>query len=197
MIRIYLCGSHSCGKTTLANEVANRHTLFLVKEAAREIIEKEKIDLVSLRANATEADRFQSSLGHAHRLRHYEAIQKIGFFEDIDDVYQGYVFDRGPDNLVYSALFSTNAAEQYKISSRYIDTLKHKDARVFLIDPHPDLMEDDGVRDHMDLQTAWTITHGIAMLLEWNNVPYIRIQTPILTERIKLIDSVIKYATND
>jgi len=189
LTRIYLCGAHSCGKSTLLKELSLRHGFLTVEEAAREIIEEGNVELSSFSANALSADAFQATVAKRHRENHECALKNAA-----DLHAPGIVFDRGPDNLVYAALFATNAGAEYRRSKEYLDSLQEPGALVFLIDPHEDLIESDGVRKSLDMQTLQTITHGIAMLLEWNDIPYVRLQSPDLLQRLKTIDAVIQIS---
>jgi predicted ATPase len=181
-MKIFLCGTHSCGKTTLAGEIANRFGFTIVSEAAREIIEGDKIDFASFTRNVEAADAFQHKVACAHVARH------TAWRPDRD-----LVFDRGPDFLVYSSMFSTLAGEQYTQFKSYFEALQEPDVRVFVLDPHEDLMRKDGVRASMDMETAWSITNGIVLLLEIHGIPYVRLTSPRLLERIKTVEAIIKW----
>lgn len=181
-MKIFLCGTHSCGKTTLAREIASRHKFTLVEESAREIIVEGNVDLSTFSRDVIAADKFQETVArsHIHKAEHAPK----------GDV----VFDRGLDFLVYSSMFSTGCQQQYDKYFWYIERfLKAKDSRVFVLDPHEAMMKDDGARKSLDMVTAWSITNGIILLLEIHDVPYIRLTTHKLLDRIKTVDAVIKW----
>lgn len=186
-MKIYLCGSHSCGKTTLAIEIARRYNFNVVSEAARDIISAQKIDLSSFAKNIMAADQFQADVVAEHDERQYAYTMKQR------ESGGNLVFDRGIDFLVYASMFSTMCHQQTKKYQDYIDHMKEDDVRVFVLDPHESKMEDDGVRKSMDMITAWSITNGIVLLLETHGIPYVRLTTPSLLERIKTVDAIIKW----
>ena len=180
-MKIFLCGTHSCGKTTLANEIARRFGFQVVSEAARDIIVADKVDFASFNRDMIAADSFQMKVTREH-VRRYESAPK-------GDV----VFDRGLDFLVYSSMFHTVCADMYDKYFHYVERLKEKDARVFVLDPHTDLIKADGVRASLDMETAWSITNGTVLLLEIHRIPYLRLTSPKLLERIKAVDTVIRW----
>jgi nicotinamide riboside kinase len=187
MKRIYLCGAHSTGKTTLGKQIAQRKGYRFIPEAARRIIEKHNINFADFATNAEAADDFQRELAHEHRTEH--RLQIVG---SLDQDISGVVFDRGPDNLVYASLYSTIAASQFIVSQDDISFLQHEDAHVFLIDPQEKLISDDGVRASLNMIDLWKITAGIQCLLEWNAIHYVRIQTPDLIERLKIVEGAVR-----
>jgi nicotinamide riboside kinase len=181
-MHIFLCGSHSCGKTTLANEIRRRFAYGMVPEAAREVIISRKVDLASLAKNAYEADVFQYDVADAH-------MANLSLIDPDADV----VFDRGIDFLVYASMYSTLCHRQTTLYLKdCVEIMSRPKARVFVLDPHEADLAEDGVRKSLDMATAVSITNGIVLLLEMHNIPYFRLTSPKLLDRIKTVETVIR-----
>lgn len=185
MKRIYLVGAHSVGKTTLANELAKRWQVRVMTEAAREILTAMKTSVSAFEAHALAADAFQQQvwdkiLADHDRMKHNA------------DAYA--VFDRGPDCLVYAAMFSTIAGKLCSMpeTKAYLSSLKSRDSYVFLLEPYESMITPDGVRAYLDMSTLTSITAAVAAMLEMNNIPYIRLMSDNLLTRVKTVMSVVR-----
>ncbi len=186
--RIYICGAQSVGKTTLCRELGLYLGYKVINEAARDVMNAEKIDFHKIAVDIDARDQFQLQVVELHLNRHKEAVRDI-----IEGRLSGGVFDRGIDFLVYAAGFSTVAHDQYEWpdTKKYIDALKSNNALVFLLEPHEHLMKQDGVRGGLNIRSAWEITFGIKVLLEVLDIPYIHIMTPDTMERVKLVANIM------
>ena len=59
-VRIYLVGSHSTGKTTLARWIRDRYGLPMISEVARGVLAELEAPLGQIRSNLEIVDRYQS-----------------------------------------------------------------------------------------------------------------------------------------
>jgi len=181
-MKIYVSGSHSSGKTTLCREIGRRYGYVIVEEAARSVVDDQKIDFTKFIRDAQAADRFQHDVADLH-------IKEAA----LGQLRGNTVFDRSVDFIVYASMFSTVCAKQMEQLDSYVKILKSPDARVLVLDPHEELIRDDGVRKAMGMDVAWSITNGIILVLEMHNIPYIRLTSPNLVDRIKVVDALIKW----
>jgi predicted ATPase len=181
-MHIFLCGSHSCGKTTLANEIRKRFAYGLLPEVAREIITSQKLDLASFAKDIAAANRFQHDVAKEH-------MQRM----TTSDPNANIVFDRGIDFLVYASMYSTLCNMQTEDHlQNCVEIMSRPQARVFVLDPHEADLTEDGVRKSLDMATAVSITNGIVLLLEMHNIHYFRLTSPKLLDRIKTVETVIR-----
>lgn len=185
--RIYVCGSHSVGKTTLCRELTKHLDYEGVPEAAREIINAQKLDFAAMDRDVEAKDDFQQAVWERHLEMHAGMIDLL----ERGNI-RGVVFDRGLDFLVYAAGFSTLANEQFEHEDTvaYLDALRHSEALVLLLEPHEDLLQNDGVRAAMSMRTAEKITFGIKCLLEVLGIPYIHVTQPDTLERVKMVANI-------
>ena len=187
--RIYVCGAQSVGKTTLCRELSKHLGYNLVTEAARDIMNAEKIDFGKIALDIKARDAFQDKVAREHLHRHEEGVMRME--QTVN--FPGVVFDRGIDFLVYAAGFSTVAEAQLNWSTTqdYIDALRHEDALVLLLEPHEQLLKQDDVRAGLNMKSAYEVTFGIKVLLEVFGIPYIHITTPDTLERVKLVTNIM------
>lgn len=192
--RIYICGSHSVGKTTLCRELGKLLGYKVITEAARDIMNARKTDLSAIAKDIEAKNTLQWDIGEEHLRRHEEAL---GQFEaktgDFATSYRGIIFDRGIDFLVYGAAFSTLVRNQFDTDATdaYLDALRHSESLVLLLEPHEKLMQADDIRASLDMLTAHKITFGIKVLLEIFGIPYVHLTMPDTLERVKLVRSIV------
>lgn len=187
--RIYVCGSQSVGKTTLCRELGKHLGYEVVTEAARDIMNADKISFADMQHNVAARNSFQNRVTTTHLNKHYDKLIEV---ENEPEV--GVVFDRGIDFLVYAAAFSTVANDHFKHpnTQNYIDTLKKPESLVVLLEPHEKLLKQDDVRAELNMKSAYEITFGIKVLLEIFGIPYLHITTCDIMERVKLVSNIIK-----
>lgn len=187
--RIYVCGSQSVGKTTLCRELGKHLGYGVVTEAARDIMNAQKISFEDMARDVQARDRFQNDVAETHLLKHEEAMAHLD-----ESSYGGFIFDRGVDYLVYAAGFSTVAKTQFewKRTQQYLDEIRAPKALVLLLEPHEQLMQQDDVRAGLNMKSAYEVTFGIKVLLEIFGIPYIHITTPDTLERVKLVANIVR-----
>ena len=122
-MKIYVTGSHSCGKTTLSRYISTKYNLKLINEVARTVLSEKELNLESLRANIDIVNDFQKSV----------------FFRQIEEEnkYDSFVSDRSFDNLAYAIAHSTIFHELLETAElkNYIEKLRQKDVVIFFIRP--------------------------------------------------------------
>jgi len=178
-MKVYLAGSHSVGKTTLARYISQKYNLPMITEVARSILSERELNLKTLRTDINVANSFQ------------EAI----FFRQLleEQKHSSFVSDRSIDCLAYTAnhtniLSTIKETEEYK---QYVKSLNNKDSIVFFVRPAKETLAQDGVREELTWEGVITIDAMIKCLFEFENIKYIPINTANMQERIMLVDTVL------
>lgn len=191
--RIYVCGSSSVGKTTLCRELGEHLHYTVVGEAARDVMNTNKVTPQSIAHSVVAKNNLQAAVFREHLARHNEAIK------DLEDgkIDRGVVFDRGIDFLVYAAEYSTLACVQHydDWTQAYLEALTHPESLVLLLEPHEKLLQKDDVRASLNMLTAQKITFGIKCLLEVFGIPYVTLTSPDVLERVKLVTAIVNPDT--
>jgi hypothetical protein len=76
---------------------------------------------------------------------------------------------------------------------KYVEKLKQKDSVVFFIRPSKATMKNDGVRETVDWDGIIAIDAMIKTLFEIFDIPYVQICTDSMQERVKLVNSVLRF----
>lgn len=178
-MKIYLAGSHSSGKSTLANYISKEYKLPMITEVARSVLSEKELNLKQLRTDINVANDFQRTI-------FYRQIEK-------EKQYKDFVSDRCIDCLAYTAnhtniLNEIKNSEEYK---EYVQSLKSKDSLIFFIRPSKDTLANDGVREELTWEGVVTIDAMIKCLFEFEGIEYIQINTSNMQERIMTVTTII------
>lgn len=179
-MRVYLAGSHSSGKSTLARYISKKYNMPMLTEVARSVLSEKELNLKSLRADIDIANDFQRSIFERQ-------VEKENELKD------NFVSDRCIDCLAYTANHA-NILNELKNSSKYkeyVDFLKEKESIIFFIRPSKETLAQDGVREELTWEGVITIDAMIKCLFEFENIKYIQINTSNMQERIMLVDTVL------
>jgi hypothetical protein len=63
---------------------------------------------------------------------------------------------------------------------------------VFFVRPHKDLLREDGVRASVTWESVLRIDGMIKWALEAHKIPYLPIDTPLMQERVRTVEFVLK-----
>lgn len=178
-MKIYLAGSHSSGKSTLANYISKEYNLPMITEVARSVLSEKELNLKQLRTDINVANDFQRTIFSRQ-------IEK-------EKQYKNFVSDRCIDCLAYTAnhtniLNEIKKSEEYK---EYVQSLKSTDSLIFFIRPSKDTLAHDGVREELTWEGVITIDAMIKCLFEFEGIEYIPINTSNMQERIMTITTII------
>lgn len=177
-MRVYICGSHSGGKSTLARYISRVQDLPLIPEVARQVLIEMQLSLAELRTDPDKIADFQRTLF----FRQIEIERATG---------HSFVSDRAFDNIAYAAQHTTICAALTRTDefAQYMRWVAR--GRVFFIRPHKSLVQEDGVRETPTWEGILQIDGMIKLLLEMHEVPYLSIATPSMQERIRTVEFVI------
>lgn len=177
-LRIYIAGAHSTGKTTLARWVARAYGLPLVTEVARSVLAELELPLETLRIDLDRTRMFQAEV-----YKRQEALERAAG--------NRFVSDRTFDNLAYACHHTIALREIAADMGRYAQRLREAGAIVFFVRPHRSLLAEDGVRASVFWEEILRIDGMIKLLLELNDIDYVTIDTPNMSERARTIRGVL------
>lgn len=178
-MKIYICGAHSCGKTTLARYISRTYNLPMITEVARAVLSENELHLDTLRYDMDVVDKYQKDI----LLRQILEEHKHGSF----------VSDRSFDCLAYAAQHTRILSELLVRPDLkyYIDDLKAPDSLIFFVRPSKATLKSDGVREAINWDGIVAIDAQVKFMLEMWQLRYFQINMDNMQERVKLIDSVI------
>jgi len=179
-MKIYFCGAHATGKTTLARYVSEKYKLPIITEVARAILSEKELHLDSLRYDLNMVDNYQESI----------------FFRQIAEEakHKAYVSDRCLlDVLAYSAQHARILSELMTAPElkTYVAMLKEPDSILYFVRPSKATLKADGVREALDWDGVVAIDAQIKMLLEMFGLRYFQINMDNMQERVRLVDAVL------
>lgn len=181
-MKVYICGAHSCGKTTLARYVSEKYKLPMITEVARMILSEKELHLDSLRTDLNVADDYQESIIVRQMIE--------------EDKNKEFVSDRSFDCLAYTAQHTRILPKYINDPDLllYIKSLKSPDSFIFFVRPSKATMKDDGVREFINWDGVIAIDAMVKFMLEMWELRHFQINTDNMQERVKLIDSVLSLA---
>jgi predicted ATPase len=179
-MKIYFCGSHGVGKTTLARYVSDTYSLPLITEVARMILSEQELQVDTLRYDMTLVDHYQSQV--FNRQAQEEAK------------YTSFVSDRSAiDALAYAGQHARILPQLLKSSllTECLSVLREPNSILFFVRPSKATLKADGVRELLNWDGIVSIDAQIKLLLEMFYLRYFQINTDNMQERIRLIDNIL------
>lgn len=179
-MKIYFCGAHSTGKSTLTRYVSNKYDLPMIFETARIILSEQELQIDNLRYDLGTVDAYQKDVFNRQLIE--------------EQKYKSFVSDRSIiDILAYSAqhsriLSDLLATEELKA---YLDILRQPDSILFFVRPSKATLSADGVRESLTWDGVVSIDAQIKFMLEMFKLRYFQINIDNMQERTRLIDSVL------
>jgi len=180
-VRIYLVGSHSTGKTTLARWIRDHYGLPMISEVARGVLAEMEERLDQIRSNIEVVDRYQLQVFERQLSAEHEQ-------------WGSFVSDRAFCNVAYAAHHSTVLAKlcAQPRFAEYMTSIR--EGIVFFLRPHRELLAEDGVRAAVAWEEVLRIDGMVKLLLEMHAVPYIPCQSLSMQERVRLVERVLSLA---
>ncbi|XP_031565696.1 uncharacterized protein LOC116300872 [Actinia tenebrosa] len=184
-IRIFLCGAHSVGKTTLAKEIVKETNVYMMTEIARKIIRDK-----GMKREDFEPKSHPEKFFELQRLIIEAQAKKE---RENDEVGLNYVSDRGIDPVVYASLYiGKEAADRLlRLSETKEIIRRYQSSLVFVIKPFPECIVEDGVRLRPNINEMNDFTTTMENLLYQLSIPYTIINVLDLKERVKIVQSEI------
>lgn len=180
-VRIYLVGSHSTGKTTLARWIRDHYGLPMISEVARGVLAEMEERLDQIRSNLEVVDRYQAQVFERQLSAEREQ-------------WGSFVSDRAFCNVAYAAHHSTVLAKLCA-QPRFAEYMASvREGIVFFLRPHRELLAEDGVRASVAWEEVLRIDGMVKLLLEMHAVPYIPCQSLSMQERVRLVERVLSLA---
>lgn len=178
-MRIYICGAHSCGKTTLARYVSEKYKLPMITEVARAVLSEKEWQVDSLRYDIDKVDEYQKQVFTRQML---EETKHLNF-----------VSDRSFDCLGYAAQHTRILPELIKLPDlpAYIRSLQALDSFIFFVRPSKATLKADGVRESINWEGVISIDAMVKFMLQMWELRYFQISVDNMQERIQLIDNVL------
>lgn len=178
-MRIYVCGAHSTGKTTLARHISQRTGLPMLCEVARQVMAEREMTLEQMRADLDAVNDYQRDVF----TRQLAAEAGAGEF----------VSDRAFDNLAYAARHSTILPEllNHPETPRYFERMRS--ALVFFVRPHRCLLTDDGTRERALWDEVMRIDGMIDFLLASHCIPAIGVAELGLRDRLRTAMTAVEH----
>jgi predicted ATPase len=179
-MKVYFCGAHSTGKSTLCRYVSEKYNLDMIPEVARMILSETELQIDALRSDIGIVDTYQTRV----------------FERQIDEEkkQKSFVSDRSLiDCLAYSAQHSTLLPILFQDSNlqQYVELLNNKKTFIFFVRPSHATLKNDGVRESISWDGVIAIDAMIKILLEMFGVRYFQINADSMQERVRLIDAVL------
>jgi predicted ATPase len=171
-LRIYVCGAHSTGKTTLARHLARELGLPLINEVARQVMAELEISFESLRVNLEQVASYQKQVFQ----RQMEVEERYP---------DGFVSDRTFCNLAYAARHSLILPDllDHK-AERYFERVRNE-SLVFFVRPHMECMANDGVRERVGWDEINRIDGILDFILGWQRIPCVGISELNMKDRVR------------
>ncbi len=171
-LRIYVCGAHSTGKTTLARHLAREMGLPLINEVARQVMAELELSFESLRVNLEQVASYQKQVFQ----RQMEVEERYP---------EGFVSDRTFCNLAYAARHSMILPELLDDKAESYFERFRTESLVFFVRPHIECMANDGVRERVGWDEINRIDGILDFILGWKQIPCIGISELNMKDRVR------------
>lgn len=182
--RIFLCGSHSVGKTTLADELAKD------KKYLGEFKRLHEVGRSALKLqNITRDDLSNDDIRYTYQFE----VMRLQNEGERKLEGSSYISDRGIDFLAYSKFYYKGEKDIMKEMLEAPETrdsiMRYKEANtfIFLIEPSKECLEDDSTRMVSPLKELQEFTSCFKDLFKELEIPYFIISTVPIQERVDFV----------
>jgi adenylate kinase family enzyme len=190
-VRIYFTGASGTGKSSLAAFVKRRHGWPILPSAVRQAMEDWGISTLDELFRDTQlADNFNLSVWRIQRKLEEEALGQ--------DRSRHFIAERCFDCVAYAAEL-TRIAWQITRSQEfdsYLMNLRTRDALVFFVRPHHDLLAKriqlDGRRDSfLDPALVCRLDGAIQFILHSHDIPHVNVAAQSLRDREQVVEHIL------
>ncbi|CAH1258238.1 Hypp1979 [Branchiostoma lanceolatum] len=181
ILRVFLCGAHSTGKTTLLTDLGKAVRIHGEPEVARKVIKdmgltREHLDY---KKNPKAFEDLQLKILDAQcetERRNAEAGRD-------------YIADRGIDPVVYADVCLGEDAKQRLLGSHQAKECieRYKTSLVFVLTPHQECIKDDGFRMMGTLEELQRYTIAMTTILHENDIPFTLIRDLDRQKRVQIV----------
>ncbi|CAM1306705.1 Uncharacterised protein g4439 [Pycnogonum litorale] len=188
MLRVYVCGAHSVGKTTLIEKVVGNIKIHYEIEVARKIIYDMSLS-IDRRDPFKHPDLFETL--QVLFIDEQDRIERIN-----DDLNRDYIFDRGLDALAYVKYYLSEECyhRMLNLQSTKNCIRRAKESLVFVINPTPECIVCDGLRKHPAIGELNELNSTLQQIFSSLEINYRVIDFIDLKRRINLvINSIVEY----
>ncbi|XP_071941213.1 uncharacterized protein [Antedon mediterranea] len=193
ILRVFLCGAHSTGKTTLLEDVVKAMPVGLhyEEEIARRLIRE--LDLsIEERDPYTKPDVF-------------EEFQRMVFKgqcemeRNNEDSNRDYIADRSIDPVVYTSVYLGVDAKNRLLELPYVKECieRYKNSIIFAVYPHEECIELDDIRLPPTLKELTVFTETLIDILSEFNISYTPITVLDRKERRDIVVNEIRRRRPD
>lgn len=171
-LRIYVCGAHSTGKTTLARHLARELELPLINEVARQVIAEMELSFESLRVDLDRALDYQRKVFQRQL--------------DVEERFPGgFVSDRSFDNIAYAARHCTTISGILDDRADEYFRMVRERSLVFYVRPQRECMVNDGFRETVAWDEINRIDGMLDFIFTWQRIPCIGISELNMKDRVR------------
>ncbi|XP_028403013.1 uncharacterized protein LOC114525785 [Dendronephthya gigantea] len=189
MLRVFICGAHSSGKTTLLQSllVEPGHDFHVVNEIARKILAK----------NRWQAEDFNPKINPATFYEFQLQILRAQWHSDVELCRQNttYISDRGLDPIIYCKMY---LGEEWfrkimntKEAEECIKRHKASNTLTVIIRPHRECIQEDGTRMVPKMEELVKFTEIFLEFFKEYDIQYEIIEELCLDTRVALLKSFI------
>ncbi|WAR24370.1 hypothetical protein MAR_038039 [Mya arenaria] len=184
IVRIYLCGPHSTGKTTLMLDLEpHLPGVKVVEEVARSVI----------RNHGWKRDDFRPDKHpDVFRQLNFEILEaQIEVEKRFSEMNQDFICDRAIDPIVYCKFYVGPEARDRMFETPNIQQWikRLQNSLIILVAPHKEIITEDSVRLASSFEELCQFYESFANELNVNEIPYIELHE---LDRQKRIDIVLK-----
>lgn len=181
-VRIFLCGAHSTGKTTLLREVQKEiPSLQSLSEVARELMTKMNI-------NRDDLEIPEKRVQFQRKLIRLQCKKE----EELDQKGDDFISDRSAiDGVVYARKYVGQKLEEELLATpaakKCLDNYRNR-SLIFIVEPHEKCMVDDHIRKvPQSLEELQDFTQIMRNILDSQGVPYTLISELDLRKRVQFV----------
>ena len=179
--RIYICGAHATGKTTLARHISKETGLPMLHEVARQVLAEREVSFEILRTDMDAVNAYQRAV--------FERQLEVE-----EQATGGFISDRAFDNLAYAARHSRVLPELLAMprTEDYFDNLRDT-SLVLFTRPDPLFLREDGTREKLSWDEVVRIDGMIDFVLAWKRIPAVGIVEVGMRDRLRTAMTAVNW----
>lgn len=188
---VYFTGASGTGKSTLAKHVSEAYGIPILTSAAR----------AALGDMGLPPDGFAKLMQDKEKFKAYQQAvrQKQITMEEMAAKLGPFISERMFDNLAYSALYGWDAPQAMEALKPYAAKFNDKGHKyiVFFVKPTRECLEAANAGADRKEFLVWDdmlrFDGALQLVMECLDIPYIRVSSPDMRERVKTIESVLDW----